>query len=36
LIELDGVIEATVPVRECFAHARRACAPPDETIGRLP
>ncbi len=26
LQQLNGVIEATVPVRECFAHARRDCA----------
>jgi hypothetical protein len=25
LQQLNGVVEATVPVRECFAQARRAC-----------
>lgn len=25
--QLNGVVEATVPVRECFARARRECDP---------
>jgi hypothetical protein len=30
LQQLNGVIEATVPVRECFAQARRVCGDPQE------
>ncbi len=33
LDELKGVIEATLPVRECFAHARRACVLPEDLYG---